>query len=47
MMGSWAYHQQAAREGAIPPLVALSQSSSARPKLRAKVHTGHRIICPI
>jgi len=33
-----AYRTMAAREGAIPPLVALSQSSSARPKLRAKVH---------
>jgi len=38
-----AYRTMVAREGAIPPLVALSQSSSARPKLRAKVHTGHRI----
>ena len=34
-----AYRTMAAREGAIPPLVALSQSSSARPKLRSKVHT--------
>jgi hypothetical protein len=32
-----AYRTMVAREGAIPPLVALSQSSSARPKLRAKV----------
>jgi hypothetical protein len=33
------YRTMVAREGAIPPLVALSQSSSARPKLKTKVHT--------
>lgn len=32
-----AYRTMVAREGAIPPLVALSQSSSARPKLKTKV----------
>ncbi|VAH44277.1 unnamed protein product [Triticum turgidum subsp. durum] len=31
-----AYRTMVAREGAIPPLVALSQSSSARPKLKTK-----------
>lgn len=34
---SAAYRTMVAREGAIPPLVALSHSSDARPKLRAKV----------
>ncbi|XP_039772164.1 U-box domain-containing protein 2-like [Panicum virgatum] len=34
-----AYRTMATREGAIPPLVALSQSSSARPKLRAKAES--------
>uniref|UniRef100_A0A0E0BWS1 Armadillo repeat-containing domain-containing protein n=1 Tax=Oryza meridionalis TaxID=40149 RepID=A0A0E0BWS1_9ORYZ len=33
---SAAYRTMVAREGAIPPLVALSHSSDARPKLRAK-----------
>jgi hypothetical protein len=33
------YRTMVAREGAIPPLVALSQSSSARTKLKTKVHT--------
>ncbi|RLM56243.1 hypothetical protein C2845_PM10G19470 [Panicum miliaceum] len=34
-----AYRTMVAREGAIPPLIALSQSSSARPKLRAKAES--------
>ena len=38
------YRTMVAREGAIPPLVALSQSSSARPKLKTKVHTTSQ--CP-
>jgi hypothetical protein len=33
------YRTMVAREGAIPPLVALSQSSSARPKLKTKVRS--------
>ena len=33
------YRTMVAREGAIPPLVALSQSPSARPKLKTKVQT--------
>jgi hypothetical protein len=36
------YRTMVAREGAIPPLVALSQSSSARTKLKTKVHTHTR-----
>ncbi|PWZ37619.1 U-box domain-containing protein 4 [Zea mays] len=33
------YRTMVAREGAIPPLVALSQSSSARPKLKTKAES--------
>ncbi|KAL5676223.1 hypothetical protein ACJX0J_012354, partial [Zea mays] len=38
------YRTMVAHEGAIPPLIALSQSSSARPKLKTKVHTTSQ--CP-